>query len=53
MGALLAQASSLGKHQLAQDEAVKAGGFPVIYVREEKLLTLVTRAAGCRPNSGP
>lgn len=46
-----AQASSLGKLQLAQNEAAKASGLSVVYVREEKLLTVVTSAAGRLPNS--
>lgn len=41
-GALPAQASSLGKLQLAQNEAAKAGGLSAVYVGEEKLLTVVT-----------
>lgn len=52
-GALPAQASSLGKLQLAQDEAAKASGLSVVYVRGEKLLTVVTRVAACLPNSRP
>lgn len=52
-GALLAQASALGKLQLAQNEAAEAGGLSAVCVREEKLLTVVTRAARCFPNSRP
>lgn len=39
----------LGKHQLAQNEAAKAGGLSGIYVGAEKLLTVVIRAAGMSP----
>lgn len=53
MGSLASQASSLRKPRLAQNEAAKAGGLSVVYVREEKLLTVVTRAVRCLPDSVP